>query len=568
MNKQKLILLLAALVFFAHNSFSQKTQDKTTDKSSTLKQLDISTPKIDITGFEDMLKQIEPMSTSATIYNDQLLEGAIDVNKYIVGPNDIFSLGIWGVINQPLPIIVSPEGSLIVPSVGEIKVSGLTLSEAKQKVVDGVKKRYISANITVTLISPRRFTIMVTGVGQGIYPVSSVMRASTIISFVINDSLSLMKSGTYPLERLRFSFRNISLKRKNGQIQRIDLFKYFATQDEKYNPFLDEGDVINIPKYDIDGVFLSVDGAVQFPGVYEYVKGDDLETALQLCRGATTSANMDSILISRLDPTAKIMTNIYVSYEENKHMPLEINDRVYVMTMTEERRNFQVLILGEVLRPGPYPIAWNTTNLSDIIVQAGGFTPNAYMPTSELFRKVDTLNIQSKVGDSLESFYTMRLNDVLSSKDERENFSQDLRYKIGRVNVDFEKLAKGDESQNVILHDKDIIYIGENKKQVYVYGQVTKPGFVPYKEGADCNYYIQEAGGFADRADLDEIRVIKFKTREWQEPGEANIQSNDFVYVPKILKRDFAYDIDLISKVASVIVSVVTLTLVVIQSQK
>ena len=559
---------MTAVVFFAQNVFAQKTQDKTTDKTSALKQMDISTPRIDITGFEDMLKQIEPMSTSATIYNDQLLEGAVDVNKYIVGPNDIFSLGIWGVINQPLPIIVSPEGSLIVPSVGEIKVSGLTLAEAKQKVIDGVKKRYISANITLTLISPRRFTVMVTGVGQGMYPVASVMRASTIISFVISDSISLMKSGTYPGEKDRFSFRNITLKRKNGKIQRVDLFKYFATQDDKYNPFLDEGDVINIPKYDIDGVFLLVDGAVQFPGTYEYVDGDDLETAMQLCRGATTSANMDSILISRLDPTGTKMTNIYVSYDDNKHMPLNINDRVYVMTKTEERRNFQVLILGEVLRPGPYPITSGSTNLSDIIVQSGGLTRNAYLPTSELFRKVDTLFIQSKFADSLDFFYTQRLNDVLSSKDERENFNQDLKYKIGRVNVDFEKLAEGDKSQDIILHDKDVIYIGDNKKQIYVYGQVNRPGYVPFKDGADYMYYINEAGGFADRANQDEIRVIKFKTREWQEPDKANIQSNDFVYVPKILKRDFAYDIDLISKVASVIVSVVTLTLVVIQSQK
>jgi hypothetical protein len=62
--------------------------------------------------------------------------------------------------------------------------------------------------------------------------------------------------------------------------------------------------------------------------------------------------------------------------------------------------------------------------------------------------------------------------------------------------------------------------------------------------------------------------VIKFKTREWLEPDEAKIQSSDFVYVPRIIKRDFAYDIDLISKVAGVIVSVITLTLLVIQSQK
>ena len=64
------------------------------------------------------------------------------------------------------------------------------------------------------------------------------------------------------------------------------------------------------------------------------------------------------------------------------------------------------------------------------------------------------------------------------------------------------------------------------------------------------------------------MRVIKFKTREWLDPDDAKVESNDFIFVPKILKRDFAYDIDLIAKVSSVIVSVITLALLIIQAQK
>ena len=81
-------------------------------------------------------------------------------------------------------------------------------------------------------------------------------------------------------------------------------------------------------------------------------------------------------------------------------------------------------------------------------------------------------------------------------------------------------------------------------------------------------YYINAAGGFGDRAEESEVRVVKFKTREWLDPDDAEIQSGDYIYVPKNIKRDFAFDIDLISKVAAVIVSVVTLTILVIQSQK
>ncbi|HRJ86885.1 MAG TPA: SLBB domain-containing protein, partial [Ignavibacteria bacterium] len=424
------------LVLISMNVFSQSgLNDKDpTSKSNPLKQfeLNMNTPQMDLQNF-DILKQIEPTASTNTMYNDQLLEGAVDANKYIVGPNDIFSLGIWGVVNTPLPISVSPEGSLIIPSVGEVAVSGLTLAETKSRVIAAVKKRFISAEVTLTLVSPRRFLVTVAGVGQGTYPTSAIMRASSIIAFIFSDSLSLMKSGTMPNERYNFSFRNIKLKRKNGEIQRIDLYEYFATQNERYNPFLREGDVITLQKYDWEGKFIAVQGAVQFPGVFEYIQGDDLETALQLVRGVASVANLDSITVSRMDPTATRMEKIYLSYDNDKNFKLLPNDRVYVNAHAEVRRDFKVLVLGEVVRPGNYPITLNTTRLSDIINEAGGLLPNSYLPNSEVYRKLDTFFIQTKNRDTLENVYTRRLNDIVSNKEEKESFDQDLLYKIGRV---------------------------------------------------------------------------------------------------------------------------------------
>lgn len=569
--KSAVKITILVLVFIINGAIlGQKLdqQKQETTSQSPLRSMDISQPKIDLSNL-DILKQIEPVPSTNTLYNDQLMEGAVDINKYIVGPNDIFSLGIWGILNQPLPIAVSPEGSLIIPSVGEVSVSGLTLAETKQKVIDKVKKRYISAEISLTLVSPRKFMVTVTGVGQGIYPTSAVLRASALVAFIINDSVSLMKSGTNPSDKGFFSTRNITLSRRNGQKMRIDLRKYFATRDDKYNPYLVEGDIVDIPKYDWEGRFISVQGAVQFPGTFEYIEGDDLETGIQLVRGVTSVANLDSIWISRSDKSGNNMKSFIVKYEGNEHMKLEPDDRLTVLAYTEQRRDFRVYVLGEVVRPGLYPISLNTTHLSEILQMAGGFTPVAYLPTSELYRKPDTLFLQTKNRDSTENLFTQRLNDVISNKDEKEYFDMETKAKIGRVNVDFEKLFKnGDVSQDVILQNGDIIYISDNKKQVFVYGQVNRPGFVPYKEGADYSYYIDKAGGYGERADEEEARVIKFKTREWLEPDDAKVESNDFIYVPKIIKRDFAYDIDLIAKVSSVIVSVITLALLVIQAQK
>jgi len=557
-------LLILIFVIAATNLWSQVQQQQQQQIPRTQQPQIVQTPsEFDISGYE----LLKPMVS--TMYTEQLLEGPINPDNYVVGPNDIFSLGIWGVMNSTLPVNVTPEGSVIIPTVGEIPVVGLTLSDVKQKVIEKVKKRYISADVSLTLISPRRFYVTVTGVGQGEYPTSAALRASSIILQVLFDTTALVRSGTSKGERSRFSLRNITLTRKDGSSSRIDLLKYYATREDKYNPYLREGDVINIPKYDYDGRFLSVYGAVQFPGTFEWIEGDDLETAIQLVRGFTTSAQPDSILISRLDKDSKRMTNFIVKYDDNKHMPLEVNDRVVVMTYIDYRRDLKVGILGEVVRPGQYPITLNTTRLSDIIYQAGGFTENAHLPTSELYRQLDTLFMTNAktFRDSAEYLFTARLNDIISNDKEREQFEIDTKGRIGRVNVDFTKLFS-DPSQDVILKNNDLIYISPNNGSIYVYGQVNKPGFVPYVEGKNYEYYVDKAGGYGDRADEEKTRVIKFRTREWLEPDEAKIEANDFIYVPKIIKRDFAYDIDLIAKVAGVVSAIITLTLLIIQIQK
>ena len=202
MKIKNLFLIPVLLLIMGNQLFTQNGLNDKSNQQNTLKSFDMNMnqSKMDLQNM-DILKQIEPTSTSSTIFNDQLMEGSVDANKYIVGPNDIFSLGIWGIVNQPIPLSVSPEGSLIIPSVGEVGVSGLTLADAKEKVIAAVKKRFISAVVTLTLISPRRFLVTVTGVGQGTYPTSAIMRASTIIAFIFSDSVSLMKSGTMPYER-------------------------------------------------------------------------------------------------------------------------------------------------------------------------------------------------------------------------------------------------------------------------------------------------------------------------------------------------------------------------------
>jgi protein involved in polysaccharide export with SLBB domain len=544
------VLLTATAV---HSQVSQ-----TTDKSSlTSQQFQLSSANKSSVNV-DASQLLSELNAPMQNFNSVPVEGVVNSDKYIVGQGDIFTLGLYGFLNQLIPLTVSIEGTIIIPSVGEIKVSDLTLSQAKEKVIAAVKKRYYSSNVSFTLSQPRAFLIPVTGLTQGTYTVTSLTRTSQLLSVIVFDTLNAQKRMDYKKinESMSFSFRNIELKRKDGSVVTVDIYKYFNTKDDKYNPTLREGDLLKIPYTNLNTSCLTVYGAVQIPGHYEYNKNDDLETVIGLGRGFDANSNPDSILVFRTSEDSKSFTTYNLSYDKDKNFKIEVFDRIFVKYKSDFRKMVSVQIQGEILRPGTYPITFKNTKLKDAIEMAGGMTKNAYLPLCIIFRTYDEEYLKR---DTMELMVNRRANDLIVSEKDKLNFEEDVRGRRNRVVVDFEKLFKeNDESQNIILEDKDLIYINDNKNSIYVYGQVQAEGYVPFKEGEDYEYYIEKAGGYSLAADKGNVRIIKFNSRGWYKPDEIKLNSGDFIYIPKKTANTFAETVTVISQIASVILGILT----------
>lgn len=69
---------------------------------------------------------------------------------------------------------------------------------------------------------------------------------------------------------------------------------------------------------------------------------------------------------------------------------------------------------------------------------------------------------------------------------------------------------------------------------------------------------MNTAGGYALGADESNARIIKFNTRGWYKPEETNIESGDFIYIPKEVEKTFTQTIGLIAQIAGVILGVLT----------
>jgi protein involved in polysaccharide export with SLBB domain len=363
----------------------------------------------------------------------------------------------------------------------------------------------------------------------------------------------------------QLSLRNIELIRKDGKIQKVDIYRFFSTNDDKYNPHFQDGDLLKIPNSLLEKNYVTVSGAVQLAGAYEYSPDDDLEMLIGLGRGFDANAEQDSIVLYRPKTSGTGFNVIDLNYHANKNFKINNFDRIFVKYRTDYFKKVTVLVMGEVKRPGYYPIAFKKTKIKDAIEMAGGLTEDAYLPLSILFRKYDR---EYTAKDTTEILINQRGNDLIITEMDKENFWYDVRARRNRVVVDFEKLInKNDDSQNISLDDNDVIYINDNKNIVYVYGQVGNEGYVPFKKGEDAEYYIEQAGGYSLAADDGNTRIIKFNSRGWYEPGDIEVESGDYIYVPKETRTEFKDWVQIVSQFAGILVGLLTIYLLIKQSE-
>ena len=571
MNILRKLIFIFFIASIYVNLFAQKDQTINNSNNSNNPNNSNNNPNFSFKINADAPDLLNQFNTQNNFQNKPFaVDKAINPDMYIVGPNDLFNLSIYGYINQSIPLSVNLEGSLIIPTIGEVVVVGSTLSEAKSKVIKAVKKRYYSSDVSMTLVSPRVFLVSVLSIVQKKIEVTPLTRPSDIINQIFFDTLNVSKIKYNVNNKKEYfiseiSLRNIEILRKDGSSMNVDLYKYFSTNDDKYNPFLLEGDIIKIPYGQLVKNYITIEGAVQLAGIYEFNNNDNLESVVTLSRGFDVDAEPDSISVFRINPDTKKFGIYNLSFEKDKNFKINVYDRVFVKYKSNYVKNMSVTILGEVERPGIYPISFKNTTLKEAIEMTGGFKSTAYLPLCIVFRSYDEEYVKR---DTNEILINMRTNDLLINDKDKLSFERDIISRRNRMVVDFEKLYRdNDLTQNIMLEDRDVIYINDDKKIVYVYGQVLNEGYVSYKEGADYEYYIERAGGFSLAADEGNTRVIKFNSRGWFKPDETSILSGDFIYVPKSTPKDFTQIFSILATSVAIITSVITTYLLIKQTK-
>lgn len=475
-------------------------------------------------GTEDFPKLI-PASTDV----EQVLEKSIDPTEYILGTGDELSIDVWGQTSIHHTLTVTPEGNLLIPGVGGIQVAGQYLAQAKDTIRQAVHRSYRSAQVTVTLLKLKRVKISVTGAVEapGVYPVYANTRVSEIIA----------QAGGFLNEASR---RNIVVTHPDQTTSVVDVLRFERTGDRSKNPYVQGGDVVFVPKRDDRVNTVGIYGAVKSGGQFEYAPHDNLLDLIRLAYGLSMDVDLLRAELVRFNPDDLTTTTRPVDLKRlvegdspQENVALLPDDRLFVRAVPKYHKKDQVTVLGEVYYPGVYNIEEDQTKLSEVIVRAGGFTPDASLAEAEMLRSYNV------VDPEFERLKNIPVADMTES--EYDYFRLRSREKRGRVACDFEKLfGEKLKAYDVSLKNGDVISIPPRSMVVNVSGSVINPGLVPYDPDGDYRYYIDRAGGFSWKARKNKVLIVKGQTGERARPsGRRKIDPGDTILVPEKPERDY-----------------------------
>ena len=238
---------------------------------------------------------------------------------YIIGPEDILEVQVWGNKDLNQTVFVRPDGRTSLPLVGEIAVAGKTVQQLQDHLTNVYEKTVKGAVVTVIVKDIKSRPVYFIG-GFGKPGVMQLTRELTLL-----QAISVV-GGVVPNADAEKGF----LLRGDKRIP-IDFNRLVQRGDLSQNPKLEPGDSIVVPL--ADAVY--VNGEVKAPGAVKYSGDLTILKALTQVGGLTPLAAGGRVDVLRGNAEKKERIRVDVdkmmrSPDENPDIRLQPNDIIFV----------------------------------------------------------------------------------------------------------------------------------------------------------------------------------------------------------------------------------------------
>ena len=260
---------------------------------------------------------------------------------------------------------------------------------------------------------------------------------------------------------------------------------------------------------------LTIHGEVRNPGVYKYADNESLEDFVLQAGGLTDTASIIKVDVARRlkNPSATSASDVIAQtysfalkdgfvIEGEPGFKLQPYDEVYVRTSPGYTKQQNVKVEGEVNFEGTYTLSKKNERLSELIAQSGGLTSTAYAQGARLERRITT-------EERLRMQTVLKMVKAQSGEGDTLDVSKlDLgsTYYVG-IHLD-QAMAHPGGDEDIVLREGDRIIVPQYQGTVKISGDVMYPNTVAYREGEKYKYYIDQAGGWGNRAKKSHTYVI------------------------------------------------------------
>ncbi|MDD3788176.1 MAG: SLBB domain-containing protein [Petrimonas sp.] len=386
--------------------------------------------------------------------------------NYVLGPGDEVIIDVWGDSELNVRYTIAPDGYIVVPGLGRIQLSGLSVKQAEAK----IRNQFSSIYSDLDSYEPRTFlgvsvgnvrTIKVNVMGEvktpGTYTLSSF--ASAFHALYVSGGPS--KIG---------SLRNIHIFRSGNIVATVDLYEYLMNGNNMGDITLRDGDIVKVEAY---GILAQITGEVKRSMRYEMRENETLQDLIRFAGGFTSSAFKENVTLLRKGDTE--MQAYTLNQSEYTNFNLRDGDQISVGNILDQYANM-VEITGAVYRPGKYAVGDQIKTVKDLIRIAQGTTGDAYLSRALLYRQQDDLK-QTMQSFDLDALLNNRIPDITLQKNDR-------------------------------LHVPSIFSINDSVT-VYIGGEVRAPGTYPYATNMRLEDIILRAGGLTESASTARIDVYR-----------------------------------------------------------
>ncbi len=437
------------------------------------------------------IKIFSMMQTTLMPLNEPNFDGS-----YTLDYGDVLEVQLVGQRSSVENLPVKRDGSISLPEIGKIFVSGLPLEEASEIIKSKVNTAFIGVNSYISLVNVRDIQIIVAG--NVFNPGPYTLNGNSNLFHALSMSGGPSEIG---------SFRSIDLIRNGQVIESMDLYETFIYGTSSFGSRLRSGDVVFVRPV---SNLVRISGGVRRSGTYELKPTENLDVALQFANGITNKADLSQIKLFRLSG-ASVAQIAIENIAELSEMNSNDNDKIIIREFPFR----EVEITGAVENPGKY-IVNQGDGILEIVEQAGGYTETAY-PFGGVLENLNTEKINEM---AISELYTAFLNSISSNYSGTQDGTLsgviDIMKELketpvsGRVSAEFDlDKLRANSDLDIKLQDGDKITIPEMLDHVYIYGEVSSQGTVKFQQDKGYQHYIDLKGGFAQNADDKAVFILQ-----------------------------------------------------------